>query len=359
MAGPRPHGFFVQTGGLMYDDGKCYQVVTTDKEGNAHLGANEKPTLDIVLPIVTEEEIQDKSKANSLSKVIVVMQTSWFVFQCIARHAQGLVVTQLELVTLAFVTLNIITYFLWWSKPLNAEYPVYFTKDGTQSTGPMRRPSVDSWVAERYLGLWISWPLFKGWLSGSELKDMWQWIREDPEKRSLGMTVWKKLIKGPFLFVFDPLLNIMSDEGVKNSTSVRPYSAGHLNDGESFTMLYACSFIGVLFGGIHLIHWDFPFTTRAEQVLWRASSLTITIEPILMSIFFVLAHLRNQGYVGLICRFIDIALGLAGFIFVLLGTFLYGIARIVLIVQPLIALRDLPPSAYQNVQWSIYLPRIQ
>lgn len=94
---------------------------------------------------ITEAEIQDKSKGDALSKGIVILQTSWFILQCIARVVEGLPITELELVTLAFATLNTMTYALWWYKPLNVECSVrvYGTRtiqpaDGTD-TGPITR----------------------------------------------------------------------------------------------------------------------------------------------------------------------------------------------------------------------------
>jgi hypothetical protein len=75
-------------------------------------------------PRITREEIDDRSKANILSKVLVVCQTGWFVTQCIARVAQRLPVTELEVVTLAFAVINLGIYWLWWHKPLDVDHPV-------------------------------------------------------------------------------------------------------------------------------------------------------------------------------------------------------------------------------------------
>ena len=75
----------------------------------------------IDFPLITEEEIEDRSKADSLAKVIAVSQTTWFIAQCISRTAQGLITTEIELITLAFAALNGILYFLWWNKPLNVK----------------------------------------------------------------------------------------------------------------------------------------------------------------------------------------------------------------------------------------------
>ena len=79
---------------------------------------------------ITEDEISDRSKGDGLSKLIFILQSSWFIVQCIARHIQGLALTQLELTTLAMASLNGITCMLWWHKPLNARaiMHVYLTR---------------------------------------------------------------------------------------------------------------------------------------------------------------------------------------------------------------------------------------
>jgi hypothetical protein len=83
---------------------------------------------EIDFPCITEREIQDRSKGDALSKGLVVIQTSWFILQCIARQIECLPITELELVTLAFAALNFITYALWWNKPLNVQCPVRVPK---------------------------------------------------------------------------------------------------------------------------------------------------------------------------------------------------------------------------------------
>jgi len=73
---------------------------------------------------ITEEGIADRSKGDALFKIILTLQSTWFIIQCIARHNQGLSLTQLELTTLALASLNGITFFLWWDKPLDVQDPV-------------------------------------------------------------------------------------------------------------------------------------------------------------------------------------------------------------------------------------------
>jgi hypothetical protein len=78
----------------------------------------------IDFPKITKEEIEDHSGSDGLSKCLAIGQTAWFIVQCIARKKQGLVITELELVTLAFAALNALIYILWWDKPQNVECPV-------------------------------------------------------------------------------------------------------------------------------------------------------------------------------------------------------------------------------------------
>ena len=73
---------------------------------------------EIGFPLFSEKEIQDRSKGDGLSKGLAVLQTSWFIAQCISRKVQGLTITEIELVTVAFAFLNGIMYFLWWNKPV-------------------------------------------------------------------------------------------------------------------------------------------------------------------------------------------------------------------------------------------------
>jgi len=74
--------------------------------------------------LLAETDIQDRSKGDVLFKLIAILQTSWFIIQCIARHQQHLALTELELVTLALASLNAVTFAIWWHKPLGVQEPV-------------------------------------------------------------------------------------------------------------------------------------------------------------------------------------------------------------------------------------------
>lgn len=72
---------------------------------------------------ITAGEIADKSNGNGLAKTLVCMQSIWFCIQCVARLAQHLPLSLLEISTAAHALAAVTTYLLWWHKPLDIERP--------------------------------------------------------------------------------------------------------------------------------------------------------------------------------------------------------------------------------------------
>jgi hypothetical protein len=124
----KTHGYFVQMGGfmLMAND-KCLGVVDPRNllmyfdKGYMYFNDERIMKDEITFTLPREEDIKDKGKGDGLSKALVVGQTLWFIAQGLSRWEQGLVVTELELVTLAFAALNGAIYFLWWNKPVDVK----------------------------------------------------------------------------------------------------------------------------------------------------------------------------------------------------------------------------------------------
>ena len=79
---------------------------------------------DIEIPKVTAADIADRSKGDALSKIIAILQTKLFFIQCIARGQQRLALTELELITLALVILDVVTFVIWYHKPLGVQEPI-------------------------------------------------------------------------------------------------------------------------------------------------------------------------------------------------------------------------------------------
>ncbi len=103
-----------------------------------------KQNLNMDIPEITAVEIEDRSKGDALWKIIAILQTTWFIIQCIARGQQRLALTELELVTLALASLNEVTFAIWWHKPLGVQEPIkiYLRTEEHNIEDPARQVSV-------------------------------------------------------------------------------------------------------------------------------------------------------------------------------------------------------------------------
>ncbi|KAF7977233.1 hypothetical protein HWV62_4333 [Athelia sp. TMB] len=112
QATTKTHAFFAIMGG--------YQAC--DENGPIHpLDPDEvvKLVRDGKLVPPTGSELSNQSKGDVLSKGVVILQTVWFVVQCIARLVGNLPLTNLEVMTLAYTVMTVAMYVAWWDKPLN------------------------------------------------------------------------------------------------------------------------------------------------------------------------------------------------------------------------------------------------
>lgn len=102
---------------------------------------------------------------------------------------------------------------------------------------------------------------------------------------------------------------------------------------------------GALLGGIHCLAWQFSFPSRIEQIMWRAASLALVGScAVIFCIFILVDFLTTYCFVVLL---------LGG-----LSSFIYSVARIILLVLTISSLRSLPPSAYDVIDWVELVPHI-
>ena len=74
--------------------------------------------------LVTESEILDKSKGDTFGELVIVLQTTWFIAQCLGRWTAHQPRTQLEVMTLGYAALNTVIYASWWDEPLGIQEPI-------------------------------------------------------------------------------------------------------------------------------------------------------------------------------------------------------------------------------------------
>ncbi|KAF2453671.1 hypothetical protein BDY21DRAFT_123723 [Lineolata rhizophorae] len=83
------------------------------------------------LPNISLETVADKSKANTIAKVLVCVQASWFFVQSMARLASALPLTLLELHILTHIACALCIYLLWMKKPYDVESAIVLDDEDT------------------------------------------------------------------------------------------------------------------------------------------------------------------------------------------------------------------------------------
>lgn len=264
--------------------------------------------LEIIAP--EEAELKDRGKSDGLTKLIVLIQTLWFVIQCIARSIQHLPLTELEIVTLAYAMLNFFIYVFWWDKPRNVECPIRVYKTSTASHE--KDMDLEYIHSIGILGLW-TWTL--AYIMGEQ----------------------------------DSYTDLSEESAVPMFWSGRPHE-GFLSRASLGPLI-----LGAAFGAIHCIAWNYEFPSQVELLLWRISCMAMIIVPIIAAIYciaFILAG-KSDGTeyrIDVFYYFLIVVLVLTGW--------LYIASRIGTLVIAFATLRSIPPASLSVVEWTTFIPHI-
>jgi len=332
----------------------------TSRDDPDEIGITPSPYCDPLVTLIrnrkitlTEGEIQDRSKGDILSKGFVVLQTLWFMVEFFARMDQRLPVTELELVTLAYAILNIAIYFLWWKKPQNVRYPfrVYADKldepvEKTVPALPASLPPSDPMnvAASSEIVQLPRLELQQSLRLPSVVND--SKAREEHHPHFIAS-----------FNLFGRLIIVTSQANSTSFTTDTAGSSGTLSPSDTHIAAGLSTALAVVFGALHMAAWSFTFPSTTEKTLWRASSLAVTCLP--LCAFFIFLYLYRHGYVvkfvkadvhSVITRntpalLLSIAIG---------G--IYVLARLILLVQMFVVLRDPPARVFETVSWTSYLP---
>ena len=400
------HGHLVVMGGistvdpLFENDGQVdprSPVLTFDR----YTKTEERTKLDRKLRKISEQDIKDRSKSDILSKLIAISQTTWFILQCIARGQQKLTLTELELVTLALASLNAITYVFWWHKPLGVQVPIgiYFETGaiekvdfGDTDAEPRTTTSdilsgfgkeVESIltaiqdlfrdVRNPFLFVLTLRQLRYNFTSFiARISEMWLRRFLDSYSASGLFVGWIFVIPTLFIFLlvttilllpFFALLFLVSFIftavfGIITTSTVTPNSLhvpsfySPTTKSDKYSRMIVFALFGVIFGGLHCIGWNFTYPTAFEQHLWRASSLAITVIPLIVApIDYILENYKlDKGFLKVVRLTLDLIMTIL--------LFTYVPARLTLIGQAFALLRKQPQDAFLAVDWNQYIPHL-
>ena len=311
------HGFFIIMGGFHLFEHSSeetnYNYPCESQEDDKPLHLLKESDLSCYsesFTMPTEAEIKDRGKSDWLAKFLVLLQTSWFVMQCIVCGIKHLPVTHLEIVTLAYAAMNFMIYIFWWNIPLNVNRPVrVFQKSGeSEPGGTQHQPISEAW------------------------KLTWESVLN-------GLKMIFKFITG------------IQDQDVNLSREDRVPRFWANSTGNDFMIADLIMLgVGICFGAIHCIAWGFSFPTHAELLIWQVSSVTITAVPIFIPLMYSLGFWLEHTDFSTVANIAILSLIPAGL--------LYIIARAVTLVLALTSLRELPPGALNTVHWTTFIPHV-
>jgi hypothetical protein len=284
-------------GGFVSSTG--YPVVTKKQLADPDLGAEFLAGI----KNVDAEDIMDKSKGDALSKGLAMVQGLWFTTQCLARVHQHLAVTELEVATLAFAVVNIFIWLLWWDKPLDVQRQIV--------VGPPKQSDAQPITT----------------------------VRAPREQRLLSAIIG--IADG---YKYDPL----------SSTSVSSFwslPGNELDNIQGSLLPFAIeALIGTVFGANHCAAWNADFPTTIEKWMWRACSSLILAIPVVIVLLIVLGAITDASKSELGGAMLQLGC--------IVPIPIYIIARLILIILPLVAMRSLPSGALMDVNWSVYIPHL-
>ena len=296
---------FVRSSMEMSNDDRC---ISQDDRPLHPLNASDLLHYSESFIMPTDEEIKDRGKGDWLAKSLVLLQTSWFVMQCIARTIEHLPVTHLEIVTLAYAAMNFVIYIFWWNKPLNVNRPVRV----------FRKSDVEEPISETRR------------LASKANRD--------------GLTTILLFIVGNQ----DDNINLTHEDRVPRFWANSTRDIATIAD-------YIMFGVGVCFGAIHCIAWHFSFPTHAELLMWRISCVAMTTVPTYILVVGLGAWLRDHtdidGIIGEIIGGIALLLTFLAFI-------LYILARVFTLALAFTSLRELPHGAFDTIHWTTFIPHV-
>ncbi|KAL0574507.1 hypothetical protein V5O48_007457 [Marasmius crinis-equi] len=295
---------------------------------------------------LTQPEIKATlSHGYIFAKLSALLSTGWFLVQILARAVQGLVITELEVVTLSFTMLNIAAYAIWWDKPQRVRFPVRVTWVPRLRTPP---EAANRTSTQRLFG-WA--PQFWRELRGRLVAVFKRVVFEDIAVRERRGMIWRRLsVLGlyPFIFLsyrFDSLAGIY-DTRRERRMNVSIFVEDTLPKSE-----WRWIPLGMVVGAPHFVAWSSQFPAASMRIAWLTSASVLIAMPVLFwPVILIAAKVDNLTASWL---------SVQNLMF-LLWMICYAVARLTPVVLGiLIPLRyGLPESAYHAVDWTKYIPHI-
>lgn len=292
------HQYFLDMGGvcLRSPSGRYLQIgtdeviVAIESSRSDDKQTSDPPDWILELKKLTEDQIKDFAKSDTLSKVITCGQALWLVTQVMSRVCRHQAITLLEVSTCAYVSCALLSYAAWWKKPQGCKSPIVITCSDDAMSDIVTR-SIEPYYYET----------------------------EEVEEIFWAGRHWGTVVDFEYGSDYYYVLGLMG--------------------------LYPA-----IFGAIHVASWNIILPSNVEQWMWRASSIYCLIPGATLTMLIVVTFANWSKPPSWIDDFL-----MSSFYLLIV---LYIIVRVFMIVEIFLSLRALPPSAFESVQWSSFLPHV-
>ena len=340
------HAFYANMGGFAFY-GPCGDDAPAVEESPFEIAANPRGAIEVpkfetlvyimkhfphIITNIPEETILDRAESSSLSKTVLIVQVGWFCTNCASRLFQRLPLSLLEVSTAAHAFCTLLTYFVWWSKPLNIAAPTLLRDKDAQEVYALLKCSHEEYDE----ALEVSKKRAEGDSSAPTGP-------HESGKIILAANALQHLLPTPERPPLQP--------GFKESGYMLvPGNFSNKSPNYWISMITASVVSPILYGLVHFLAWNDNFPTPLERLLWRASSFVVTFSGLVgITISILLSSPFNSPLISqtLISVIVLVAIPAA-----------HMVASGFLIAESLRQLFFLETTAYQLPSWSNYWPHL-
>ncbi|KAA1469704.1 hypothetical protein DENSPDRAFT_638508 [Dentipellis sp. KUC8613] len=266
----------------------------------------------------------DRSKANSLAKLIACFQVTWLMVQCLARTVEGLPMSTLELGTVGYAFITIAAYGFQWHKPKDIRTHTILRPKADAAASAGSASSVHS--AVELTSMANNAEDHAGSTRGShEIALEEEANQQDHE-----------------------LIDLERQNSRNTNSGNTPISArapdiswaAALSKKYEVTVVYLVFAVASpIYGVWHCLAWNFSFPSRAEMWLWRIDSVVCVTAG---TAFLLLCWYYRENVT----------------IWIVWIVFAHVTTRLMILVEMFIGLRSLPAGVFETVRWTTFIPHI-
>ena len=287
---------------------------------------------------VAAADLVDKSKFDVFGSLVAGVQALWFCVQCIARVREGIAISLLEVWTVAHVSMSFFTLILWWQKP-------QFVNRGHVILHHSRLLEIEKLIGyEKAMSQ--SGPSVSKTRSEKDAYVYTEMVKANTDR------VRRKRAMRRALSELDFLTSQGESLWMFHISQSRKMRERWFDEKVHFWATSAFWAPVAVYGSIHLAAWNAHFPTTAERILWLVAAAVITVVGTLYASGIWLVYWFGSSKLketipspnGPPIRYAH-----------LLGSLTIG-AHVYLSIESWLALRSLPVSAFQTVEWATVFP---